>query len=172
MPIKKMLKIELRDLILLGIIVAMKIILERFTIGTSLAHIGLGFIGSVLLGYMFGPVWGAAGGGIADLVSSALFGNQGGFFIGFTLSAMVGPFIYGLFFYQKPVKIWRIVVAVLLVSIIVNVGMNTLWLHLLYNVDYKAALVQRAPMEIIVPWVQMIVVYFVLMAISRIKINR
>lgn len=167
-----MLKIELRDLILLGIIVAMKIILERFTIGTSLAHIGLGFIGSVLLGYMFGPVWGAAGGGIADLVSSALFGNQGGFFIGFTLSAMVGPFIYGLFFYQKPVKIWRIVVAVLLVSIIVNVGMNTLWLHLLYNVDYKAALVQRAPMEIIVPWVQMIVVYFVLMAISRIKINR
>ncbi|RMC49195.1 folate family ECF transporter S component [Lactobacillus sp. ESL0225] len=172
MPIKKMLEIELRDLILLGIIVAMKIILERFTIGTSLAHIGLGFIGSVLLGYMFGPVWGAAGGGIADLVSSALFGNQGGFFIGFTLSAMVGPFIYGLFFYQKPVKIWRIVVAVLLVSIIVNVGMNTLWLHLLYNVDYKAALVQRAPMEIIVPWVQMIVVYFVLMAISRIKINR
>ncbi|RHW51454.1 folate family ECF transporter S component [Lactobacillus bombicola] len=172
MPIKKMLEIELRDLILLGIIVAMKIILERFTIGTSLAHIGLGFIGSVLLGYMFGPVWGAAGGGIADLVSSALFGNQGGFFIGFTLSAMVGPFIYGLFFYQKPVKIWRIVVAVLLVSIIVNVGMNTLWLHFLYNVDYKAALVQRAPMEIIVPWVQMIVVYFVLMAISRIKINR
>lgn len=167
-----MLEIELRDLILLGIIVAMKIILERFTIGTSLAHIGLGFIGSVLLGYMFGPVWGAVGGGIADLVSSALFGNQGGFFIGFTLSAMVGPFIYGLFFYQKPVKIWRIVVAVLLVSIIVNVGMNTLWLHFLYNVDYKAALVQRAPMEIIVPWVQMIVVYFVLMAISRIKINR
>ncbi|RMC40912.1 folate family ECF transporter S component [Lactobacillus sp. ESL0233] len=172
MPIKKMLEVELRDLILLGIIVAMKIILERFTIGTSLAHIGLGFIGSVLLGYMFGPVWGAAGGGIADLVSSALFGNQGGFFIGFTLSAMVGPFIYGLFFYQKPVKIWRIMVAVLLVSIIVNVGMNTLWLHFLYNVDYKAALVQRAPMEIIVPWVQMIVVYFVLMAISRIKINR
>ncbi|CAM3134532.1 ECF transporter S component, folate family [Lactobacillus bombicola] len=172
MPIKKMLEVELRDLILLGIIVAMKIILERFTIGTSLAHIGLGFIGSVLLGYMFGPVWGAAGGGIADLVSSALFGNQGGFFIGFTLSAMVGPFIYGLFFYQKPVKIWRIMVAVLLVSIIVNVGMNTLWLHFLYNVDYKAALVQRAPMEIIVPWVQMIVVYFVLMAISRIKIKR
>lgn len=167
-----MLEVELRDLILLGIIVAMKIILERFTIGTSLAHIGLGFIGSVLLGYMFGPVWGAAGGGIADLVSSALFGNQGGFFIGFTLSAMVGPFIYGLFFYQKPVKIWRIMVAVLLVSIIVNVGMNTLWLHFLYNVDYKAALVQRAPMEIIVPWVQMIVVYFVLMAISRIKIKR
>lgn len=167
-----MLEVELRDLILLGIIVAMKIILERFTIGTSLAHIGLGFIGSVLLGYMFGSVWGAAGGGIADLVSSALFGNQGGFFIGFTLSAMVGPFIYGLFFYQKPVKIWRIMVAVLLVSIIVNVGMNTLWLHFLYNVDYKAALVQRAPMEIIVPWVQMIVVYFVLMAISRIKIKR
>ena len=172
MTIKEMLKVELRDLVLLGIIVAMKIILSRFTVGTTIVHVSLGFIGSAMLGYLFGPVWGIVGGGIGDLVSSALFGNQGGFFLGFTLSAMVGPFIYGLVFYQKPVKIWRIILATLLVTVVVNIGLNTLWVHLLYGMDFRVALIQRIPKEAITPWLEMIISYFVLNAISRVKIKR
>ncbi|AWN33788.1 MULTISPECIES: folate family ECF transporter S component [Lactobacillus] len=172
MTIKEMLKVELRDLVLLGIIVAMKIILSRFTVGTNIVHVSLGFIGSAMLGYLFGPVWGSVGGGIGDLVSSALFGNQGGFFLGFTLSAMVGPFIYGLVFYQKPVKIWRIILATLLVTVVVNIGLNTLWVHLLYGMDFRVALIQRVPKEAITPWLEMIISYFVLNAISRVKIKR
>lgn len=163
---------ELRKLVLLGVIVAIKIILEQFSFGPAFVKVGLGFIGSVMLGYLFGPIWGAIGGGISDLVSSAIFGNQGGFFIGFTLSAMVGPFIYGLFFYKKPINIWRIVASTLLVTLIANIGMNTMWVHLLYGVDLKAALIQRAPKEIIVPWIQMLVIYFVLHGLSRVKIKR
>ena len=172
MTIKEMLKVELRDLVLLGIIVAMKIILSRFTVGTNIVHVSLGFIGIAMLGYLFGPVWGSVGGGIGDLVSSALFGNQGGFFLGFTLSAMVGPFIYGLVFYQKPVKIWRIILATLLVTVVVNIGLNTLWVHLLYGMDFRVALIQRIPKEAITPWLEMIISYFVLNAISRVKIKR
>ena len=167
-----MLKVELRDLVLLGIIVAMKIILSRFTVGTTIVHVSLGFIGSVMLGYLFGPVWGSIGGGISDLVSSALFGNQGGFFLGFTLSAMIGPFIYGLVFYQKPVKVWRIILATLLVTVVVNIGLNTLWVHLLYGMDFRVVLIERIPKEAITPWLEMIISYFVLNAISRVKIKR
>ena len=167
-----MLKVELRDLVLLGIIVAMKIILSRFTVGTTIVHVSLGFIGSVMLGYLFGPVWGSIGGGISDLVSSALFGNQGGFFLGFTLSAMIGPFIFGLVFYQKPVKVWRIILATLLVTVVVNIGLNTLWVHLLYGMDFRVVLIQRIPKEAITPWLEMIISYFVLNAISRVKIKR
>ena len=167
-----MLKVELRDLVLLGIIVAMKIILSRFTVGTTIVHVSLGFIGSVMLGYLFGPVWGSVGGGISDLVSSALFGNQGGFFLGFTLSAMIGPFIYGLVFYRKPVKVWRIILATLLVTVFVNIGLNTLWVHLLYGMDFRVVLIQRIPKEAITPWLEMIISYFVLNAISRVKIKR
>ena len=172
MTIKEMLKVELRDLVLLGIIVAMKIILSRFTVGTTIVHVSLGFIGSAMLGYLFGPVWGSIGGGISDLVSSALFGNQGGFFLGFTLSAMIGPFIYGLVFYQKPVKVWRIILATLLVTVVVNIGLNTLWVHLLYGMDFRVVLIQRIPKEAITPWLEMIISYFVLNAISRVKIKR
>ena len=172
MTIKEMLKVELRDLVLLGIIVAMKIILSRFTVGTTIVHVSLGFIGSVMLGYLFGPVWGSIGGGISDLVSSALFGNQGGFFLGFTLSAMIGPFIYGLVFYQKPVKVWRIILATLLVTVFVNIGLNTLWVHLFYGMDFRVVLIQRIPKEAITPWLEMIISYFVLNAISRVRIKR
>ena len=172
MTIKEMLKVELRDLVLLGIIVAMKIIFSRFTVGTTIVHVSLGFIGSVMLGYLFGPVWGSIGGGISDLVSSALFGNQGGFFLGFTLSAMIGPFIYGLVFYQKPVKVWRIILATLLVTVVVNIGLNTLWVHLLYGMDFRVVLIQRIPKEAITPWLEMIISYFVLNALSRVKIKR
>ena len=91
MNAKKILRTDLQQMIFLGMIVAMKIILGQFSFGPTTVKVGLGFIGSVLLAYFFGPVWGTIGGGISGLVSSAIFGNQGGFFIGFTLAAMVGP---------------------------------------------------------------------------------
>ena len=172
MSVKKILRTNLQQMIFLGIVVAMKIILGQFSIGPTTVKVGLGFLGSVLLGYFFGPVWGTIGGGISDLVSSAIFGNQGGFFIGFTLTAMAGPLIYALFLYDKPVKIWRIIASTILVTLIVNIGMNTLWLHIMYNLDFKAALIQRLPKETIVPWIQMVVIYFVLQAVSRVKIKK
>lgn len=172
MNAKKLLRTDLQQMIFLGIIVAVKIILEQFSIGPATVKIGLGFIGSILLAYFFGPIWGTIGGGISDLVSSAIFGNQGGFFIGFTITAMAGPLIYALFLYNRPPKIWRIVVSTILVTIIVNIGMNTLWLHIMYNLNFKAALLQRLPKELVVPWIQMVVIYFVLQAVSRVKIKK
>lgn len=35
----------------------MKIILSQFSFGPVMVKVGLGFIGSVLLGYLFGPLW-------------------------------------------------------------------------------------------------------------------
>lgn len=172
MKVKQWVEIDLQNLVLLGIIVAMKVVLSKISFGPATVQVGLGFIGSVILGYFFSPVWSAFGGAISDLVTSAIFGQQGGFFIGFTVSAIVGPLIYSLFFYQQPIKIWRIIVATLLVTLIVNVGLNTLWIHMMYGLDFKAALIQRAPKEIIVPWIQMLVTYFVLQALSRVKIKK
>lgn len=172
MNTKKVLQTDLQQMIFLGIIVAVKVILEQFSVGPATVKVGLGFIGTVLLAYFFGPLWGSVGGGISDLVSSAIFGNQGGFFIGFTITAMVGPLIYALFLYNKPLKIWRIVVATILTTLIANIGLNTLWLHLMYKMNFTAALIQRLPKELIVPWIQMIVIYFVLQAVSRVKIRK
>lgn len=172
MKAKDILRTDLQQMVFLGMIVAMKIILGQISFGPATVKIGLGFIGSVLLAYFFGPLWGAIGGGISDLVASAIFGNQGGFFIGFTLTAMAGPLIYALFLYKQPIKIWRVIVSTILVTIIVNIGMNTFWIHLMYGMNFTAALIQRLPKEMVVPWIQMVVIYIVLQAVSRVKIKK
>ena len=57
-------------------------------------------------------------------------------------------------------------------TIIANIGMNTIWLHYIYGLNLKVALLQRLPKELIVPWIQMIISYFVLKAISRVISNK
>ena len=52
MKTKNLVHLELRDLILLGIIIAMKVILAQFSFGPAMVKVGLGFIGSVMLGYI------------------------------------------------------------------------------------------------------------------------
>lgn len=165
-------KIDLQGLVLLGLLVAMNIVLQKLSFGPATVKVGLGFIGNIMLGYYFGPFWGGIGGMLTDLLTSVIFGFEGGFFPGFTLSAIVAVVIYGFFLFQKPVKIWRITAATLLVTIIVNVLMNTYWLHILYGLNLKAAFTQRVLKEAIVPWLQIIIGYIVLKALQRVKIKR
>lgn len=173
MPVKANTKQKtLQELVLLGLLVAINIVLQKISFGPATVKVGLGFIGNIMLGYYFGPFWGGIGGMLTDLLTSALFGFEGGFFPGFTLSAIVGVVIYGFFLYQKPVKLWRIAVATILVTIIVNIVMNTYWLHILYGMNLKAAFMQRILKELIVPWIQIIVGYVVLNALQRVKIRK
>lgn len=165
-------KLKLQDLVFLALLVAINIILQKISFGPTYLKVGLGFIGSTLLGYYFGPLWGGIGAGASDLLSSAIFGQEGGFFPGFTLSAIVAAVIYGLFLYKKDIKIWRIVAATILVTIIVNIAMNTYWIHIMYGLNFKAALISRLMKESIVPWIQMVVIYIVLQALQRVKIRK
>ncbi|GHV98200.1 membrane protein [Lactobacillus nasalidis] len=165
-------RLELRELVLLAMVIAIKVVLEQFKVGNATLQVGLGFIGSVMLGYLFGPWWGFAGGALSDLVSSAIFGNLGGFFIGYTLTAALGPMIYGFFLYKKPVQIWRVIASVICVTVICNIGLNTLWVSLMYGTKFMAALSSRILKEMITPWIQMVVVWFVLQGLSRVKMSK
>ena len=163
---------ELTQLVFLGILVALQVVLNRLAVGPTMVKVSLSFIGSALLGYFFNPFWAGVGGGVSDLLTYAIFGQEGGFFPGFTLSAILAPVIYSLFFREKKVKLWQIVAAVLLVTLIVNLGLNTLWLHLMYGMNFKAALSLRLVKELITPWLQMLILYFILNALGRVKIEK
>ncbi|MCT3347490.1 folate family ECF transporter S component [Lactobacillus hominis] len=166
------LRLNLQDLVILALLIAINIVLQKIQFGPAYLKVGLGFIGLTMLGYYFGPVWGSIGAGVSDILMSTAFGVEGGFFPGFTLSAMLGALIYGIFFYKQPIKIWRIIVSTLLVTALVNVLLNTYWLHLLYGLNLKAAFLSRILKELIVPWIQMIVIYIVLKALQRVKIKK
>ena len=86
---------------------------------TESIKIGFSGIPNELTSMMFGPVVGGIMGGIGDILKF-LIKPTGAYFFGFTLNAILGPVIYGIFLYQRPVKFGRILAAKITVSLLVN----------------------------------------------------
>jgi len=81
---------------------------------------------------IFGPLLTGVASALSDFIGFFLFSRSAApFFPGFTFSAFVSGLLYGFFFYKKEVTWKRVVFAVLLDSILIDVIANTFWLYLL-----------------------------------------
>ena len=105
-------------------------------------RVGFSGIPNQIVCFLFGPWVGAIFGGSMDIIKWFLF-PQGAFFPGYTLTAIVAGIIYGIFFYQKPIRLWRIVAAESLVKVFCNLGLNTLWIMMTTGNAFKAIVVPR-----------------------------
>lgn len=122
---------------------AMSVVLGYYTIRvTPNLKIGMGALPNELVDYLFGPVVGSLFGGAMDVIKF-MMKPDGGFMPGFTLSAMLAAFIYGLFLYQKPLSLKRMLVAKLLVAVLCNIILGTYWLTLLNGKAFFAILPAR-----------------------------
>ena len=74
---------------------------------------------------------------------------DGPFFFGFTFNAMLAAFIYGCFYYKHKLTFRRVLIAKLVVVLIVNVLLNTLWLDMLYGKGFLAILPMRTVKNLI-----------------------
>lgn len=92
--------------------------------------IGFGGVVNQFVYYLFGPVAGAVYGGVLDLVKYVVK-PTGAFFPGFTLNAMLGGVLYGTILYRKPLTFRRALWADLVVALICNIFLNTLWLSMM-----------------------------------------
>ena len=63
---------------------------------------------------------------------------------GFTFNAMLAAFIYGLFLYKKPTSLKRMLAAKLVVAVLCNILLGTLWLSMINGKGYLALLPARA----------------------------
>ena len=146
-------KASTRTLILSGLFVAASIILTRFfgfmLMGGTI-RISLGAVPIALAGIMLGPAAGVLVGIVADLVGVMLL-PQGSFFPGFTVSSALQGLIPAIFVYRayvdSKVDFSRIAVltamSILLSTIIVSLGLNTLWLSILFQKGFMALLPTR-----------------------------
>ncbi len=82
-----------------------------------------------------GPVAALVAGFAEDLLGYALH-PSGGFFPGYTLSTMVGMFLYALGFYRQRLSLPRVALTKLSVNLLCNVGLGTLWSSILYGKSY------------------------------------
>jgi len=142
-----------RRLILAALFVALTIAVGRIFIPVPIPAVGdqrvyftflVGSVGCTI----YGPVVGVLVGAVADVIGALLF-PTGPFFPGYTLTAMIGPLLYGLFFYKARLSVLRIAVCKLLVNVIANIVCNSLWASILGGNDFFLLMITRAPKNLI-----------------------
>lgn len=152
-------KLTTKQLVSLGFLAAAEIVLSRFlSISTPIVKIGFAFIPVALGAMLYGPVWAGLASASADFVGAVLF-PVGPYFPGFTLTAFLTGMVYGLFLYEKPNGRARVVVSVLLVALALNLGLGSVWLHVLLGKSVLALLPARLLKCVVVTPVQIFVIH-------------
>ncbi|WP_138204068.1 folate family ECF transporter S component [Haloimpatiens lingqiaonensis] len=134
-----------KTLVYLAMLGAIQIVLTRFlSIQTPIIRIGFGFIPYMLTAMLFGPIVGGIYGVVIDFVGVMINPAGGAYFPGFSLSAFLGAFVYGIFLYKKPKNLWRMAASVIIVTLFVDMFLNTLWLTMITGKAAYAILAPRA----------------------------
>lgn len=123
-----------KKIILSAIFLALLIILSRIlSIKTPVVKISFAFIPTMLCAIWLGPKWTVLVNVFGDIIGAILF-PTGPYFVGYTISTAIAAFIYGTILYKESENSYsdkqfaiRVIVATILVAIIVNMGLNTLW---------------------------------------------
>lgn len=158
---------ELKTLAASAMLLAIAVVLGFYTLQfTDYIKIGFAYIVNEMTGLLFGPAVGGIVGGLADLVKY-LVNPTGPFFPGFTVSGFCGGLIYGFVLYKKPLTIKRVILANLLVTVLVNLGLNTYWLTILYGDGFFALLPARILKQIIMLPIEVVLFYTVAKTLAK-----
>ena len=152
-----------KNLVLCGLMAALAIVLSIVASISIGPYVKIGFSGipNRIVEYLFGPVVGCIFGGALDLLKF-MIKPDGPFFFGFTFNVMLAGLIYGCLLYHKPLSIKRIVIAEFLVKLIVNCGLNTLWISMLYGKAFFVLLPMRLLKNVIMLPIDSAIVFFAL----------
>lgn len=131
-------------LVVMAFLIAMEIILTRFcSINTPILRIGFGFLPVSVMGILYGPVWAAAGYAVGDILGMMIF-PSGPYFPGFTVTAVLTGFTFGFFLHGKDTITWKNVLpASLIVTLLLNLFLDTVWLSILMGDGFIALLPTR-----------------------------
>lgn len=151
-----------RVVVFLGLLVALYVILNIFfEIPLSpTSRIRLGFFPLSFAAALFGPLAGGIVGAAGDVLAW-LYSPKGPYFPGLTFSALISGVLYGLFLFRKPKSIVRITLAVLLVTVFIDIGLNTYWMTILYGKGFFVVLPPRLLKSVIMIPVQIGSIYWV-----------
>lgn len=141
---------RLKKIILTAILLALLIVLSRFlSVRTPIMKISFGFLPTMLCATWLGWKWTLLLNVLADPIGATLF-PSGAFFIGYTITTAVAALIYGFLLYRptpdKPSYrqyVLRVAIALVLVALIANLALNTLWTSITSGQAFWPLLVGR-----------------------------
>lgn len=137
------------------------------------SRVSLTFLPIVIIAYLCGPIAAMIVGGVGDVLAYFAF-PSGQYFPGFTVSAVMIGFIYGIFLYRVSEKRLRlmIVIATAAVTFFVYTVLNTFWLSLMYQKAYLVYLFSRFIKNLITFPLQMIMSEVVIDALVKTGITK
>ncbi len=136
-------KLNTKKMVQIGLLIAVEIVLSRFcSISTPIVRIGFGFLPVVMAAMLYGPLCAGVTAATADFLGAILF-PIGAYFPGFTVTAFLTGAVYGLFLHNRSKSWVRISCAVLIISLVLNLGLDTVWLWMITGKGYMALLPTR-----------------------------
>lgn len=161
-----------RCLALAALFIALNVTLDLTGLTLRLSselRVGFGYLCNAAIAMLFGPVVGMAGGLCTDVLGY-FAGNftMGGYFPGYTLTAIAGGLIYALWLYRpagidgdsRAKRIARIVGAKATINLVCNIGLNTLWLTLTTGKAAAVLLPLRVMKNVLLLVPECILLYF------------
>lgn len=159
---------NVRAITFCGLMAALAIVLNYVASIDLGPYIRITFSGipNQIVAYLFGPAVGCLFGGLLDILKF-IIKPTGAFFPGFTISAALGGAVYGMLLYRRPVRLWRVFLSQLIIKVFINVGLNTLWLKMLYGKGFFALLPGRIASNAVMLFVDTGFMYIILKMIEQ-----
>lgn len=154
---------HVKKLVVMALLIAMEIVLTRhLSVQTPIARFSFGFLPIAVMGMLYGPLFAGLGAAVSDFVGVTLFPPLvGSFFPGFTLTAFLTGAVYGFLLKPKPVKMWRVCAAALIVTLALNFILDSFWLYIILDRGVIALLPGRIIRTLIMFPIQIIGIRFV-----------
>lgn len=150
-----------RAISMMGLLIALHIILTRYiSIETPFMRISFVFIAIGFMGLFFNPLFAGLGNALADFLGITLFSKSAApFFPGFTVSAFLSGMIYSLFLHNKKVTLPRLLLLELVISVVIELILNTVWLYILLGPGILAQIPVRITKILIMYPIKVIILY-------------
>jgi ECF transporter S component (folate family) len=160
---------KVRVLTAAAMLIALTVVLSFFTLYiTQSARFSFSFVPMAAGGMLFGPVVSGIIGALADIIGY-IIKPAGPYMPLFTLNAVLTGLIYGIFLFKKEPSLKNIIIAQLLITIVVDVVLNSCWLVLLYGQGFAAILPLRILKCTLFFPVQVLILYIMAKYIPVIK---
>ena len=155
-----------------GLLLAIQMVLSSYGVieVTDSLKISLAHLAIAPTAILFGPVVAGIQGALSDVLGFMLK-PTGPYFPGFTLTAALLGVIYGMLLYKTRRTTWQIIAARIIVCVFVNIGLNTVFLTMLYGPSRLATLPLRAFKNVIQLPIDCLLLGAVSRAVRRIPVN-
>jgi len=118
-------------------------------LGTNLIKIGFSVFPIAVIAMLYGPVAAGIAGGLNDIMGYILAPVGGAYIPGFTISMILLGVIYGVAFYKKEIKLTRIIITEIIITLFINILLGVTWFIVFYGMPLDKALSIRGIKEFI-----------------------